>query len=102
MLTHRRMTTRLTLLMTAACTMTLHAAPTSGSETKEQRDVRMKWFRDDRSGMFIHYGLYAVPVGEYKNDKSHGEWYLKSTKMRVSQYERFTNQFNPVKFDAPA
>ena len=26
-------------------------------ETKEQRDARMKWWRDAKFGMFIHYGL---------------------------------------------
>ena len=26
----------------------------------------MKWFREARFGMFIHWGLYAVPAGEWK------------------------------------
>ena len=25
-------------------------------------DERMKWFRHDRFGMFIHWGLYAIPA----------------------------------------
>ena len=32
-------------------------------ETKAQRDQRMAWWREARFGMFIHWGLYAVPAG---------------------------------------
>jgi alpha-L-fucosidase len=32
-------------------------------ETRAQRDARMQWWRDARFGMFIHWGLYAVPAG---------------------------------------
>ena len=35
-------------------------------ETAEQRDARMQWWRDARFGMFIHWGLYAVPAGTWK------------------------------------
>jgi len=30
------------------------------SETKEQRDERMQWFRDAKSGMFIHWGPCSI------------------------------------------
>lgn len=36
------------------------AAP---AETKEQRDARMAWWREAKFGMFLHWGLYAVPGG---------------------------------------
>ena len=32
-------------------------------ETSQQRDARMQWWRDDRFGMFIHWGLYSIPAG---------------------------------------
>ena len=35
------------------------------NETKAQRDARMHWWREARFGMFIHWGLYAVPAGVY-------------------------------------
>ncbi len=69
-------------------------------ETKEARDARMAWFRDAKFGMFIHWGVYAVPAGEYKGTKDHAEWYLETTKMPVSEYEKFRDAFNPVKFNA--
>ena len=76
------------------------AAPTASNETREHKDARMAWFRDARFGMFIHWGLYAVPAGEWNGKTSYGEWFLEETKMPVSQYEQFAKQFNPMKFDA--
>ena len=29
-------------------------------------DPRLDWFREARFGMFIHWGLYAIPAGEWK------------------------------------
>ena len=31
-------------------------------ETPEQHDARMAWWREARFGMFIHWGLYAMPA----------------------------------------
>jgi hypothetical protein len=43
-------------------------------ETREQRDQRMQWWREARFGMFIHWGLYAIPAGEWKGRTDYGEW----------------------------
>ncbi len=61
---------------------------------------RMAWFRDAKFGMFIHWGLYSIPAGVYKNQTNHAEWYIETTHMPTSQYEKFADEFNPVKFDA--
>jgi alpha-L-fucosidase len=63
---------------------------------------RMKWFNDARFGMFIHWGLYAVPAGEWEGKDTYGEWFQLQTKMPASNYAEFTRQFNPTKFDAKA
>jgi alpha-L-fucosidase len=70
------------------------------AETAAERDQRMAWFRDARFGLFIHWGVYSVPAGEWKTNTNYGEWFLEETKMPVSEYEKFAQQFNPVKFDA--
>ena len=70
------------------------------AETPAEHDERMAWFRDARFGLFIHWGVYSVPAGEYKDKTNYGEWFMEETKMPVSQYEKFATQFNPVKFDA--
>jgi len=71
-------------------------------ETKEQRDQRMAWWRDARFGMFIHWGLYAVPAGTWKDKQigGIGEWIMNTGKIPVKDYEKFAARFNPVKFDA--
>ena len=73
-------------------------------ETKQQRDQRMAWWREARFGMFIHWGVYAVPAGTWNGKQigGIGEWIMNSGKIPVADYEKFAAQFNPVKFDADA
>jgi alpha-L-fucosidase len=72
------------------------------TETPAQRDKRMRWWREARFGMFIHWGLYAVPAGEYNGKRSEriGEWIMEWANIPRAEYEKFAAQFNPVKFDA--
>ncbi len=71
-------------------------------ESKADRDTRMAWWRDAGFGMFIHWGVYAVPAGQYKGKeiKGLGEWIMEDAKIPISDYEQFARQFNPQKFDA--
>jgi len=69
-------------------------------ESPNDRAKRMAWFDGARFGMFIHWGVYAVPAGEWQGNKNYGEWFMEETKMPVSQYEKFAQQFNPTKFNA--
>src|SRR2546428_111237 len=71
-------------------------------ETREQFDRRTRWWREARFGMFIHWGLYAVPADatDLEGKKRIAEWYLSNKQMQVKDYEKFASQFNPVKFDA--
>ena len=72
------------------------------NETKAQHDQRMRWWREARFGMFIHWGLYAVPAGEYHGKRSDriGEWIMEWANIPRAEYEKFTSDFNPVKFNA--
>ena len=50
---------------TALIAVAMPQMPVAASpETKAERDARMAWWREARFGMFIHWGLYAVPAGE--------------------------------------
>jgi alpha-L-fucosidase len=71
------------------------------NETKEQRDARMKWWREARFGMFIHWGVYSVPAGTYKDKKIDGigEWIMNRGKIPCAEYQAYAKQFNPVKYD---
>ncbi|MBN2578087.1 MAG: alpha-L-fucosidase [Pirellulales bacterium] len=71
-------------------------------ETPAERDARMGWWRDARFGMFIHWGLYAIPAGQWngKPVDAAGEWIMFNGKIPLKEYESLQKQFNPVKFDA--
>ena len=47
---------------------------TQKQEPPEERDARMKWWRDAKFGMFIHYGLYSGLAGEFQGRPGGGEW----------------------------
>ncbi len=55
---------------------------------------RTKWFMDARFGMFIHWGIYAVPAC--------GEWMMSQKRMPVEEYERYFDLFDPVDYDPAA
>ena len=55
---------------------------------------RTEWFREARFGMFIHWGLYAIPA--------RGEWVMSDEKIPVREYERYFKEFDPQAFDARA
>jgi alpha-L-fucosidase len=74
------------------------------TETTVQRDARMAWWRDARFGMFIHWGLYSIPAGTWK-DKQYsfiGEWIMNSASIPVADYKALAPQFNPTDFNAHA
>ena len=67
-------------------------------------DERMKWWREARFGMFIHWGVYAVPAGTHNGQKIGriGEWIMNRGKIPVADYREYAKQFNPVKYDPDA
>lgn len=67
-------------------------------------DQRMEWWREARLGMFIHWGVYAVPAGTYNGQKIDriGEWIMNRGKIPVKEYQAFAKDFNPIKYDAEA
>ncbi|MCD6339894.1 MAG: alpha-L-fucosidase [Verrucomicrobia bacterium] len=80
-------------------------APVRGAdwlhESKQARDARMEWWREARFGMFIHWGLYAVPAGVWKGKEigGIGEWIMNSANIPRKEYEQLAKQFNPVKYN---
>lgn len=72
------------------------------NEAPAQRDVRMKWFREARFGMFIHWGVYSVPAGVYdgKPIGGIGEWIMHQGRIPVDRYRAYAKEFNPIKYDA--
>jgi len=71
-------------------------------ESQEERDARMAWWREARFGMFIHWGLYAIPAGEWQGKpvQGIGEWIMNRARIRLEDYRVLAQQFDPVKYDA--
>jgi alpha-L-fucosidase len=65
-----------------------------------RNDPRLHWFREARFGLFIHWGLYAIPAGEWHGKRTAAEWIMKRAQIPVAEYEQLAQQFNPVKFNA--
>jgi len=53
---------------------------------------RMKWWSDARFGMFIHWGVYAIPA--------RGEWVMHSEKIPAAEYAHFADQFKPSRYNS--
>jgi len=60
-------------------------------ETEAQKTQRMKWWTDDRFGMFIHWGLYALPARH--------EWVKNAERITNEQYQKYFEMFNPDLYD---
>jgi alpha-L-fucosidase len=66
------------------------------------KEARLKWFREAKYGLFIHWGLYAIPAGQWNGTRSLGlgEWVMFRSRVPVTDYEKLAARFNPVKFNA--
>ncbi|MCI8854427.1 MAG: alpha-L-fucosidase [Lachnospiraceae bacterium] len=62
---------------------------------------KMKWFREAKYGMFVHWGLYAELGGIWNGRHyPHGtEWIMKYARIPVQEYRKLADVFNPVDFD---
>ena len=72
-------------------------------QTERDRE-RIAWWEEARFGMFIHWGLYAIPAGTWKGKAiaGIGEWIMRRAEIPAAEYEQLASQFNPIKFDADA
>ncbi|MBV8629752.1 MAG: alpha-L-fucosidase [Silvibacterium sp.] len=72
------------------------------TETAAQKNERMRWFREARFGMFIHWGLYSIPAGRWngKDIPWIGEWIMNTASIPVAQYKALASRFNPTEFSA--
>ena len=74
-----------------------------GQETS--KDKRMKWWREAKFGMFIHWGDYSLLAGVYKGHQMRrggAEWIMNRMKIPVKEYQQYAKKFNPTKYDADA
>ncbi len=80
------------------------------SITSEIKQDRLKWWQDARFGMFIHWGVFAVPAGVWKGVQVHGragipdyaEWLMYNKQIPCAEYQTLAKQFTASKFDPAA
>lgn len=58
---------------------------------KEKYDKRMEWYLDARFGMFIHWGLYAIPA--------RGEWIRSTENITKEDYMQYFDEFDPKDYN---
>jgi len=58
---------------------------------REDYEKRISWFTEARFGMFIHWGLYAIPA--------RGEWVRNAERISVEDYQIFFDTFDPKDCD---
>jgi alpha-L-fucosidase len=61
-------------------------------ETSAEREARLAWWREGRFGLFIHWGLYAIP--------GRGEWVQWNEQIPNEDYAKLADEFKPAHFDA--
>ena len=61
-----------------------------------------KWFKDAKYGMMIHWGLYSLLAGEWKDQRcgNYAEWIQTRCRIPQIEYDKLATAFNPVYFDA--
>ena len=52
------------------------------------------WFQQARFGMFIHWGLYAIPA--------RGEWVRSAERLTAQDYQPYFDHFDPTEYDPRA
>jgi alpha-L-fucosidase len=72
-------------IVLALCTLA------TAQDVYHERWQRTEWFREARFGMFIHWGVYAIPA--------RGEWVRNKEKLSVEDYQPFVDTFNPVDYN---
>lgn len=58
---------------------------------REAYEKRLAWYTDARFGMFIHWGLYAIPA--------RGEWVRSVERIPKEAYMTYFEEFDPVDYD---
>ncbi len=81
------------LILPVSCRKSGKAKTGADNGNVENPIDKMGWWRDAKFGMFIHWGLYAVPANS-------SEWHMRNLKKSIAEYSQYAKQFNPEKFDA--
>lgn len=67
----------------------------------DKNDKRIKWFKEARFGLFIHWGLYSAAEGRWKGHETPGigEWIAAKEKIPANEYEKLADKLTCDKFE---
>ena len=80
----------------------LFASPLVNAAEVKSRGAAIEQWRDLKFGLFIHWGLYSIPGGEWDGKKitlGYSEQIQAHGKIPKDDYVGLTKVFNPTKFD---
>jgi alpha-L-fucosidase len=77
-------------------------------KTQNNRNKNIKWWKNAQFGIIIHWGLYSILGGVYKNKRPkanhegyrYAEWIMATANIPHSEYQKLANRFNPKNFNA--
>ncbi|MBW6500704.1 MAG: alpha-L-fucosidase [Bacteroidales bacterium] len=85
----------ITIILSGLLLTTSHLATAQlPKEAEAQKAARMQWWTEARFGMFIHWGLYALPARH--------EWVKNRERMTNEQYQKYFELFNPDLYNPQA
>lgn len=61
------------------------------SDARANRAERTRWFQQARFGLFIHWGIYAIPA--------RGEWVRSAERLSIEDYQQYFNEFDPYHYN---
>jgi alpha-L-fucosidase len=76
-----------TLILLLALPLSGIAQNEKWNETEQQKEDRLAWWTKDRFGMFVHWGLYALPARH--------EWVQMRERLTTEKYSKYFERFNP-------
>jgi alpha-L-fucosidase len=92
-------------VLAASLMLSCNSRPSASKSAETEKAATaqaLQKFDQIKFGMFIHWGLYAIPAGEWKGQyvRGIGEWIMNHARIPAKEYEQLAKQFNPVKFNA--
>lgn len=77
----------LCFLFTETILVKAQTVPAWAQESKEKKQERLAWWTHDRFGMFIHWGIYALPARH--------EWVKNYENISDEDYQKYFDNFDP-------
>jgi alpha-L-fucosidase len=98
---------RISLAVVCAISSAFASAAGEGGGSTPGREVRVppiQWWQDARFGMFVHWGVYAVPAGVHsgKPVRNLGEWIMHHARIPKAEYAKYASGLAPEGYDPAA